>query len=365
MNKKEAPEQVGELQKSVSNSQVKSNTYINNLKAVVKHFFKPNLYKIEECGNTTFLTTTHKGKTSILPLERNENGNREYLNISTGEVKEMNEKATSRTDNIRTLKKSLARLSKLVDTNINEFPAFLVFTLTYRENMTDTKRLYSDFVKFWKRLIYTVGEDAASEYIAAAEPQARGAWHWHIVLFQKKKKFISWKLLEQIWGFGFVDVDKRKKATESDSVGKYLTAYLSHLPTDEIEEYSKNFKGVNGAHETFTDEKGKRFVKGLRLNMYPSRFRFFRWSKGIKQPKAERKHLNFEQLKGYGSLVSHKQFFYEVNGEQRMGEGLIFKKKVNPKFTPLTLLDATATDTEGVGVAEQLDAFRLIECSEF
>lgn len=327
----------------------------------VKHYFSPNYYKIEECGNTTFMTTTHKGKASILPLSRNDNGNREYMNINTGEVKEMNEKAKSRVDNIRTLKKSLARLSKLVDANINEFPAFLVFTLTYRENMTDTKRLYSDFVKFWKRLVYAVGEDAASEYIAAAEPQARGAWHWHIVLFQKKKKFISWKLLEQIWGFGFVDVDKRKKATESDSVGKYLTAYLSHLPTDEIEEYAKNFKGGNGQHETFTDEKGKRYVKGLRLNMYPSRFRFFRWSKGIKQPTTTSKHLNYEQLGKYGSLVSHKQFFYEVNGEQRMGEGFIFKKKVNPKFTPLTLLDATATDIEVVGVAEQLDAFRLIE----
>lgn len=329
--------------------------------ASVKHYFSPNLYKVEECGNTTFLTTTHKGKMSILPLERNENGNREYIKLSTGEIKEMNEKATSRTDNIRTLKKSLARLSKLVDTNINEFPAFLVFTLTYKLNMIDTKRLYSDFGKFWKRLVYQVGEDAASDYIAAAEPQARGAWHFHVVLFQKKKRFIKWKLLEQIWGHGFVDIDKRKKATESDSVGKYLTAYLSHLPTDEMEEYAKNYKGGNGQHETFTDDKGKRYLKGLRLNMYPAKFRFFRWSKGIKQPKKETKHLSYDQLEKYGSLVSHKQFFYEVEGELRMGEGFIFKKKVNPKFTALTLLDATATDTDGVGVAEQFEAFPQIE----
>ena len=329
--------------------------------ANVKHYFSPNLYKIEECGNTTFLTTTHKGKMSILPLPRNDNGNREYLKVSTGEVKEMKEKAASRTDNLRTLKKSLARLSKLVDTNINEFPAFLVFTLTYRENMTDTKRLYSDFEKFWKRLVYAVGDDAASEYIAAAEPQSRGAWHFHVVLFQRKKRFISWKLLEQIWGHGFVDIDKRKKATESDSVGKYLTAYLSHLPTDEMQEYAKNFKGGNGQHETFRDEKGKRYVKGLRLNMYPAKFRFFRWSKGIKQPKKETKRLTYDQLEKYGSLVSHKQFYYEVEGEQRMGEGFIFKKKVNPKFTPLTLLDATSTDTDGVGVAEQFGASHQIE----
>lgn len=352
MNKKNETPHLGESRKSESNSQVKSNTYINKLLANVKHYFLPNLYKIEACGNTTFLTTTHKGKMSILPLQRNENGNREYVRLSTGEVKEMNEKATSRTDNIRTLKKSLARLSKLVDTNISEFPAFLVFTLTYAENMTDTKQLYGDFEKFWKRIVYQVGEDAASEYIAAAEPQARGAWHFHVVLFQRKKRFIAWKLLEQIWGHGFVDVDKRKKATESDSVGKYLTAYLSHLPTDEMEDYAKNFKGGNGQHETFVDEKGKRYVKGLRLNMYPAKFRFFRWSKGIKQPKKETRRLTYDQLEKYGSLVSHKQFFYEVEGEQRMGEGFIFKKKVNPKFTPLTLLDATPTPLEEVGVAE-------------
>lgn len=365
MNKKEVPEQVGELQKSVSNSQVirnsqvKAKVYINKNHSIVKCEFKNNgliqkkdldkpkipfkkaEYKVEHCGNTTILTTTHKGQNGIQLLPKNENGRNEYVILSSGEVKECKAPSQIRLENMRYLKNSLATLAKIVDYNIENFQSFLVFTLTYHENMTDTKTLYNDFKKFWQRLVYTYGEKSASQYIAAAEPQARGAWHWHVILFQEKKTFINWKDLEALWGKGFVDIDKRKKITESDSVGKYLVGYLSDFPLDELQEITTDLARKkmikNKKLDVYTNKDGKKIIKGARMLLYPARFRFFRWSRGIKKPPTERKKLSYYDAKEFGHCVSHKEFYYEVDGEERVGERYFFKRKINPKFTPLQI----------------------------
>lgn len=365
MNKKNETPRNGESRKSESNSQVssksrvKSKLYINKNKSIVKCEFKhtpliapedlekPKIpfkkksYKIEYCGNTTILTTTHKGQNGIQLLPKNESGRNEYVILSTGELKECKAPSKIRLENMRYLKNSLASLAKIVDYNIDNYKSFLVFTLTYQENMTDTKRLYKDFEKFWKRLVYTYGDKSASQYIAAAEPQARGAWHWHVILFQEKKTFLKWKDLESLWGFGFVDVDKRKKITESDSVGKYLVGYLSDFPLDELDQIKTDISRKNLIEnkklDVYTNKEGKKIIKGLRMLLYPARFRFFRWSRGIKRPPTERKKISYYDVKSFGHCVSYKEFTYLVDGEERSGERYFFKKIINPNFTPLEI----------------------------
>lgn len=356
MNNKETPEQVGGSNKSVSNSQVKSSLNIHKKNSFVNTaLFSSGNYKIEHCGNTTVLTTTHSGKQTIQVLPQ-ENDLRQYIDLSTGEVKTMKPKALFRGENLRYLKNSLSSLSKIIDANVERFSSYLIFTLTYKENMTDKMRLKNDFNAFWKRLVYAVGEKGATEYIAAAEPQNRGAWHWHIVVFQEKKTFIPMKQINEIWGHGFVKTDKRKKVENSDSIGKYLSGYLADIPFDEMENYQELLlKFLKEKKHLPIKElaNNKKIVKGARMILYPANFHPFRYSKGIVKPMKEKKHISFEEVQKIGSCVSKKTFFYEVNGEQKICERYFFKKKVNPKFKPLTLLDATATDTEGVGVAEQ------------
>lgn len=51
---------------------------------------------------------------------------------------------------------------------------------------------------------------------------------------------------------------------------------------------------------------------------------------------------NLVVMEFYGNLVkthcvSHKQFSYIVDGEERTGERYFFKKKINPNFTPLQI----------------------------
>lgn len=188
---------------------------------------------------------------------------KEYVVVSTGEIKKYKKEEATEKER-ENLKKTFNRLRQLIRTNfVNDAKNQLFITLTYKENMTDEKQLYKDFDKFYKRLKYKLKEHQL-EYIAVAEPQGRGAWHFHIMLKSTNKAnlYIDNKILEQIWGKGYTDAQRLK----SDDVGSYYVAYF----TDLLEE----------------DKQGnKKRVKGSRLSMYPKGFKFYRTSRGVEKPK--------------------------------------------------------------------------------
>lgn len=88
-----------------------------------------------------------------------------YLLISTGEVREC-EHSDNRADNKLQVSQSLKRLRDYINTNVVEINNCKWITLTYAENMTDTKKLYNDFKNFIKRFKYKFG---SFEYIVAME----------------------------------------------------------------------------------------------------------------------------------------------------------------------------------------------------
>ena len=188
---------------------------------------------------------------------------KEYMVLSTGEIKEYKPKETTGKE-IKNLKETFNSLRQLIRTNFtNESKNQLFITLTYKENMQDSKRLMKDFEIFYKRLKRRFKEHKF-EYIAVAEPQGRGAWHFHIMLksLNQYNLYIDNKLLTEIWGNGYTDVKRLK----SDDVGSYYVAYF----TDLIE----------------IDNKGdKKRLKGSRLQYYPKGFKFYRTSRGIQKPK--------------------------------------------------------------------------------
>ena len=125
------------------------------------------------------------------------------------------------------------------------------------------------------------------EYITAAEPQGRGAWHLHCVfIFAGKAPYMENAVVRDCWKQGFVTV---KRLDDVDNVGAYLTAYLGDMELSEASKadmavsYSKGIKEVE-----YEDENGekqtKKYIKGARLCMYPPGFHIFRCSKGIKKP---------------------------------------------------------------------------------
>ena len=205
-----------------------------------------------------------------------------YILLSTGEIKECNH-IKNRSENKLQVSQSLKRLRDYINTNVVNVKNCKWITLTYRENMTDPKRLYFDFKNFVKRFKYKYGH---FEYIVACEPQGRGAWHCHcIIIFDYKAPFIPNSDVEALWGHGFT---KTNKLDDIDNIGAYLTAYLGDLELSscnenniEISDYEIKEVYEIGNKKLKTPKK---FVKGARLNLYPPKFNIYRVSRGIKKP---------------------------------------------------------------------------------
>lgn len=202
---------------------------------------------------------------------------KEYLVVSTGEVKEYKPKEETTEKAIEDLKKTFTRLRQLIRTNFDNVSKNQLFlTLTYGENMRDPEKLMKDFEIFYKRLKRKC-KNCKFEYISVAEPQGRGAWHFHIMLkaVNQKYLFIDNKVVSELWGHGWTTTE----ALRSDDVGSYYVAYF----TDILDPNSKN---------------EKKRQKGERLKYYPKGFKFYRTSRGIKKPKEI--SIKYEELEKQG-----------------------------------------------------------------
>lgn len=207
-----------------------------------------------------------------------------YIDLRTGEIRAF-EHSKSRADSKQTVAQSLRNLRDIINANLTEPEKALWNTLTYRERMTDSARLYQDFRRFWQRFRY---QYPTAEYIAAAEPQARGAWHLHcLFLFPNKAPFIPNDEIARLWRQGFT---KTKSLRGIENPGLYLTAYLGDMELTEAFQAGV-LRGQGIAEKEIPDERGhkkKAIVKGARLHLYPPGFRLYRCSRGVKRPEVIR-----------------------------------------------------------------------------
>ena len=252
------------------------------VKSLEEHF-KPKDYdkiRIKEMGNIVELMYTERKNHQILIKKISD---KEYIDLRTGEVKQCNS-INNRADNLNSVRQSLGRLRDLLNTNITDVKKCRWVTLTYAENMTDSKRLYKDFDKFNKRMKYALSKDGHKyEYIVCMEPQGRGAWHAHLLyIWQNKAPYIPNQELADLWQQGFVKI---KKLDDVDNVGAYLTAYLGDMEITEIDNLKSSQYQLKTVEIEENGEKVKKsYIKGARLELYPANFQMIRHSKGIKQP---------------------------------------------------------------------------------
>ena len=223
-----------------------------------------------------------------------------YFVVNTGEVKEFKHTET-RKDSFNSLRQTFKKLRYLINANFTGAANELHVTLTYAENMTDTKRLKTDFNNFIKKLKYKY-KDTTIDYINVIEPQGRGAWHCHLLLrFNDLPKiYIDNKELATMWGKGFVTIRSLK---DVDNIGAYLSAYLADLDVYaddkgilQVGEETYQYMAKGGelgqiVDKIAIDENGqavtKKVVKGGRLHLYPPGTNIYRKSKGIKEPDRE------------------------------------------------------------------------------
>ena len=223
----------------------------------------------------------------------------EYLVVDTGEVKKY-VKSDSRADNSESLRQTMKRLRYLINNNFTGARNELFLTLTYAENMTDSKRLYRDFEVFMKRLKrHFKGKDL--KYLAVCEPQQRGAWHMHVLIKVKQKNnlFLDFKVIESLWEQGFVSVKRLQK--DVNNLGAYLTSYLTDIEIPDVSE-NENIGEIKLVEED-GKEVSKRIVKGARLHFYPPNFNFYRCSRNCKKPSRRRMKYSSILKKKLGDKV--------------------------------------------------------------
>lgn len=220
-----------------------------------------------------------------------------YLVLSTGEVRRYTPRKSKQ--NGQSLRRTMERLRGLIRCNFKSGAQNQCFlTLTYAENMTDAKRLYKDWDKFYKRLKYAY-KNAKFEYLAVAEPQERGAWHLHVLLRDdaREKLWISAKKLTELWGHGMTQIERIK----CDDVGTYFITY---------------FTCVQSHRWDIGEEKGVRThaqKKADRLHLYPSGFNFYRASRGLKRPE---KYECSEEYLNQEFEVKLKEKSYDIVSEE-------------------------------------------------
>ncbi|PBG20171.1 hypothetical protein BGU81_22895 [Clostridioides difficile] len=270
-----------------------------------KENIRPKLYdtvRVKEMGNIIELMYSEFKNNKIVIKKINAN---EYIDTRTGEIKEFNH-ISDRSQLKSEVRASLRRLRDYLNTNITNVSHCKWITLTYAENMTDTKRLYDDFVKFNKRLKYYINKEfnLTYEYIVAMEPQGRGARQWHVAMkFATEAPFISNYKMSGKWKKGFTEP---KKCTTGENVGAYFTAYICDISLDEVQDMLDdnrvspnfildNFVGKE-VRDVEVDGVKKSILKGARLCMYPPQFNLYRCSKGIKKPNIDYKY-EFEAQK--------------------------------------------------------------------
>ena len=224
-----------------------------------------------------------------------------YLDIGTGEIKEF-KRSENRQQSFNSLRQTFKKLRYLINNNFTGKGNELHITLTYKANMTDTKRLYEDFKNFMKRLKYRYKKETTVDYLTVVEPQGRGAWHMHLLIRfnDLDKVYIKNSDLRALWGQGFVKI---KSLKDVDNIGAYLSAYLADMELTEDNLMSAARMGQEIEIKVVEGQE-KRFVKGGRLHMYPPGMNLYRKSKGILEP--ERIEMPFNQVKKIvGSAEPH------------------------------------------------------------
>lgn len=220
-----------------------------------------------------------------------------YVDIASGEVRWFKQSVT-RGEQANSLRQTFKKLRYLINANFSGKGNELHITLTYKENMTDTKKLYRDFDKFIKRFRYRYGSEPGEiDYMTIVEPQERGAWHHHLLVrFNNgRKAFLPNDEVAEIWGHGFIKIST---LTGVDNIGAYLSAYLADV---ELTDLNVNDVAAKDLKVKVVEVKGeeKKFIKGGRLHLYPTGMNLYRKSKGIKMPiRVEMEYKDIKKVVG-------------------------------------------------------------------
>ena len=116
-----------------------------------------------------------------------------------------------------------------------------LLTLTYRNNVTEFERACEDLSKF-VRIVRRLKPEWT--YIAVAERQARGAWHWHLAVRGRQDVGLLRASWRRVVGDGNIDVAAARAARHAAPLAlvRYLGKYLAKEFADDREMNARRFR---------------------------------------------------------------------------------------------------------------------------
>jgi hypothetical protein len=120
-----------------------------------------------------------------------------------------------------------------------------LLTMTYRENVGDFERACADLKKF-VRLVKA--RKPNWRYIAVAERQRRGAWHWHLAVVGRQELALLRTSWRRVAGDGNIDVAQAKSSPHGGSLAlvRYLGKYLAKGFDDDRALNARRFRASIG-----------------------------------------------------------------------------------------------------------------------
>ena len=137
--------------------------------------------------------------------------------------------------------RSLRRARRLLRRLVLSSGATYLLTLTYRANVTDYEQACDDLRRF---LRHVKRRYPAYAYIAVAEQQERGAWHWHLAVHGWQDVAFLRAAWLRVVGDGNIDVrpPRYKSGNLRLDLVRYLSKYLSKSFHSERELNTRRFR---------------------------------------------------------------------------------------------------------------------------
>lgn len=253
-----------------------------------------------------------------------------YCRTDTGEILPIMKRADKRTDNIASLKRSMSNLRDIINANFGlavDRPrvASAWITVTYRENVRDTVRVCEDWEAFirWVRNYHK----AKVEYITVIEPQRRGAWHLHGLIFRPDGQSVFIPHGEMLKAWRSIAARKTPAALLTNEDGTQKSAGGLHVHS--LEDGGDNIGAYLSAY--LTNEDGK---KGSRLSLYPAGLKYYRVSQGCARPQTRREATAREAIRKAAETAGTPTFesIYRIEDEngKTVSEGATIQFKIKP-----------------------------------
>lgn len=279
-----------------------------------------------------------------------------------GDVKEF-QHFENRADSVINLRATFRKLRAVINANVVDIDLVRFVTLTYAqpdgEPMTDPVRLYHDFERFFKRFRRWLEKQGYEkpEYINVVEPQGSGAWHCHVLFFwQEKAPYLPNDKIRELWGQGFVTIKSLRNhlGKACDNVGAYLTAYLGDLDLE-----SALSERIDITQFPIKEgERGKKFLKGARIWLYPPGMSIYRCSRGVKRPvETKCSYSEAKRKVSAATLTFQSNLRVDCAGHK---SNTISKRYYNTAISGSQVVeDGFRVDTDTGEVLEVLDAGKL------